>query len=436
MKTLVKFVSKLKIEVDSFIRYNLFVRAIFRYMLTLLAFCCTANRVKQRGYLLKSLQMVNEPGDETRLLKSLGRNLSESKISLNELDIFYKQDTCYIPKAVILKPYCSENEKGIIFVSFEKMLARIIKGRNVSQFLNEYHVVFSPSWSPPFSLALFALADNANSSLLSIISNSKDLKYLNALESNVKPINLYASSWVDPDRFFVTDFDEKDIDLLVVACFSKVKRHFALFKALSKIKDKGYKVCLIGHDEPGRDLDVIKAEAALYGVEDQIDFIGGVPYCDIPRYLSRAKASATFSKREGSCVIVIESMLANTPVGLYSDAEIGSKAFINEHTGLLFKEKSLAEDLCFLIENSKNYNPRQWVIDNEIHYIGSHKTLNEALKIMSDSKGDIWTKDIYKMKWCPNPKIVNCNDEFMKSEQNRIFELFGLRIGHFDHVEV
>jgi len=39
------------------------------------------------------------------------------------------------------------------------------------------------------------------------------------------------------------------------------------------------------------------------------------------------------SRREGSCVVVAESMFADTPVALLDNAVIGSRAFINDQTG-------------------------------------------------------------------------------------------------------
>jgi len=425
---------RLKLKLESALKYSFVFRKVYRVMLTSLGTLSVFKPVKRRAFLLKALQMVNRPGEEINLIKALELNIEEERISLKEVQSFYNQVSSDVSKAVIIKPYISPNEKGVIFISFEKMLARLMNGKNLNTFFKEYNIVFAPSWSPPFSLGLLAVSTFTNDPVISLISNKKDLLFLKSFGRNILPIELYASSWVDPNRFYSTPIVEKDIDLLIIACFSKVKRHFALFKALQKLKNKNYRVCLIGHDEPGRDLGVMRAEARLYGVENQVEFIGGVPYEEIPRYLSRAKASATFSKREGSCVIVVESMLANTPVGLYSDAEIGSKAFINDQTGLLFNDTSLAEDLSSLIENSGSYNPRKWVMDKDIHYMGSHAILNEELKNKSKLKGHKWTKDIYKMKWSPNPVLIEYDDEIIQFEQQRIFERYELSIGSKDQI--
>ena len=72
-------------------------------------------------------------------------------------------------------------------------------------------------------------------------------------------------------------------------------------------------------------------------------------------YQCNARTSIILSKREGSCVATAECLFANTPMGLLRDAHVGSKAYINERTGVLFSERTLARDLSAFLEASGDF---------------------------------------------------------------------------------
>jgi hypothetical protein len=127
-------------------------------------------------------------------------------------------------------------------------------------------------------------------------------------------------------------------------------------------------------------------------------------------FFVRAKTSLILSRREGSCVAVVESMFANTPVGLYEDSEVGSRVFVNEHTGRLLKHDNLAAQLKDFVEASAQYEPRKWVMENGVDCVASSRTLNEALKRYTLSSGGEWTEDIATLRWRPNPQYYDLQD--------------------------
>jgi hypothetical protein len=77
-----------------------------------------------------------------------------------------------------------------------------------------------------------------------------------------------------------------------------------------------------------------------------------------------ARASALFSAREGSCVAVVESLFAGSPVAMMEGAHVGSRAYVNEHTGVLLRRRGLARGLSRFIEESGRYSPREWAEAN------------------------------------------------------------------------
>jgi hypothetical protein len=50
-----------------------------------------------------------------------------------------------IHKAIALKRYVSERERGVVFVSFDNQMARLAKARDLRKFAERYTLVLSPA---------------------------------------------------------------------------------------------------------------------------------------------------------------------------------------------------------------------------------------------------------------------------------------------------
>jgi hypothetical protein len=314
-----------------------------------------------------------------------------------------------IQKAIILKRYVSAREKGVVFVSFDNQMARLAKAGNLRKFASQYTLILSPQWSPPHSVASYLFPRLYPDPIICLISNSRDLELFPRISDKYRMVPLYASNWVDAREFNPISFAEKDIDIFMLANFAKYKRHHALFAALGGLP-RNYRVVLAGQSERGRGQDTLRGEAAAFGVRDKIEILENISDKQLHDCFVRAKTSLILSRREGSCVAVVESMFANTPVGVYEDAEVGSRVFVNQHTGRLLHHDHLSEQLIDFVESSKQYEPRIWVIENGVDCVASSRILNEALKNQSLARGDEWTEDIATLRWRPNPQYYDSRD--------------------------
>jgi hypothetical protein len=146
--------------------------------------------------------------------------------------------------------------------------------------------------------------------------------------------------------------------------------------------------------------------------------------------LVRSKTSLILSRREGSCVAVVESFFANTPVGIYHDAGIGSRRYINDQTGRFLQHENLAGQLMDFIAHAQQYTPRNWALENRIDCLGSTAFLNEALKKHALADGREWTQDIAPHHWRPDPLLVNPADTArLRPSVDDLQTRFGIRIG-------
>jgi glycosyltransferase involved in cell wall biosynthesis len=337
-----------------------------------------------------------------------------------------------ISKAAIIKPWVSPREKGVVFVSFEDQWARLLCARDLEAFARRYDLVVAPTWCPPHSLVnvAFPAAYPGDAPIFTLISNVKDLEIFPRLSPRYAVVPLFASSWVNPDFYAPRPRDQRDIDIVMIANFGKYKRHHALFRALAHMP-KTVRVMLIGQPQDGRNGDSILAEAALFGVADRVTAKSSVTNEFLADAFCRAKISLIMSRREGSCVAVTESMFADTPVGLLHDAEVGSKAFINDATGRLLDERRLAKDLAAFLDAAPTYSPRQWAVEN-ISCRQSSQTLNGHLRKHALAAGQDWTTDISPLYWRPDPQVLEPTPD-LANEFHHAREHLGLEIGTAGH---
>ena len=402
---------RMKIQSEDLLRYDPVVRNLLAFLILLRTPAAqAANTVAAARIVHRLCQAARLAASGTMMHKAeaaIARQfpaIDPEKVPWAEFLPDFGQPS--IHKAIALKRYVSERERGVVFVSFDNQMARLAKARDLRKFAERYTLVLSPQWSPPHSVASYLFPRLYPDSIFCLISNPRDLDIFPRMSDRYKMVPLYASNWFDPRKYTPVLAAEKDIDILMVANFGKFKRHHAFFKALRNLP-RNYRIVLVGQNERGRTRETVLKEAEAFGVRDRLEIRQDVPYEELQAFISRARISLVLSRREGSCVVVVESMFANTPVGVYEDAEMGSRVFINEHTGRLLKHDRLAAQLRDFVESSPQYQPRQWVMANGVDCVASSQTLNWALKQHALSSGCEWTEDIATLRWRPDPQYYD-----------------------------
>ena len=334
-----------------------------------------------------------------------------------------------ISKAVVLKPRGDNGEKGVIFISFEYQWAKLLSLKNYDEFAKDYTVVVSPTWSPPHCAINYVFPRMWPDPVYCLISNIDDMEHFPRISDRYRMVELFASSWVKPEIYEPKPWSERSVDVLMLANFGIYKRHHVLFRALAQMP-RDMKVVLVGQPNGGRTREVLLREAAAFGVEDRFELRQQLTEQGVLDTLCDAKVSVILSRREGSCVAVVESIFADTPVALSSQAQIGSAVFINEQTGRRVSEDNLAAELTDMVRASESFKARDWAIENEISAYGSTKRMNEVLKAGADKDGQSWTQDIADHHWRPNPELVRPQDcPWEQGEVDYIKDKYGLTIG-------
>lgn len=310
--------------------------------------------------------------------------------------------------SLLLKEPGPNGEKGVLYCSFEFNWMKLLVNHDVRRFLADYLLVGASSYSPGDHRVLANLCGLSSDPLFIGISNRTDMDQYRLFAPYIEPVPIMACDWLDEDDFHPLPQHERSIDILMVAHFARLKRHWILFEALSRMR-RDLRVTFIGRNGDGRTGESLREDAKAFGVRQELTILTNVEFDDVIRHLCNAKVSLVLTRREGSCVSVTESMFADTPVILMSGSHIGSGAYINRHTGRFATRATLQQTLNDLIDHPGLCSPRQWAIDNISARIASRK-LNTILKQHCLTSGQPWTRDIAPLCWRYVPRYLDSID--------------------------
>jgi glycosyltransferase involved in cell wall biosynthesis len=331
-----------------------------------------------------------------------------------------------LTNALVLKAPAGNSEFGVLYVPFEYNWMRLLRNYDVRRLLSEYVMVGATSWSPTDFSHMVSFAGIPRHPLFVGISHESDIAAYNLFAPLVRPLPLLASDWVNP-VFYQDRGTARDIDIIMVANFSRFKRHWLLFNALRRMP-RNLRVVLVGIEAPGRTAQDLRDEAAAFGVTQSLEIVANAKMDEVTRLQQTARVSVVFSRREGSCVAVAESMMADVPVGLFHDAHIGSKRYINQQTGTLFSYDRVDRQLLAFIERSDTFKPRAWALGN-ITAQQSSKRMNDTLKEYALSAGLPWTSDIAGLCWRPRAMYLREADATrLEPARETLRESYGLEL--------
>jgi glycosyltransferase involved in cell wall biosynthesis len=304
-----------------------------------------------------------------------------------------------IRNGIILKAPVN-GERGVLLITFEDQWLRMLRHGDVEALARDYELVLSPTWSPPYDLAMATVAAQwPGERIFTLLSNFADEEVYARFHPKLRPIRLLASSWGDPSVFASTQA-EKEFDVVMVANFSPYKRHGAFFAALAAARKQGRKlrVLLAGVPWQGRTAASLQAMADEQGVGDQITIKVNLSDADLRAAVRSARTAVIFSLIEGSCVAAAECLLLDVPLGMLENAHVGSKAFISPRTGRLLRAGAsrTALDLARFVDDWASFRPRAWMLEQGITFEGSTQVLNGALRRAVTAAGGAWTTDIVK----------------------------------------
>lgn len=300
--------------------------------------------------------------------------------------------------SIIAKAPQSARERGVLLVSFEDQLAALTASPHFSEIERSYQVCFLPTWQPSYSRELYELAARSSLPYVVMPAWEPDMQLAVELGPLCVTMPFHSASWIPGEQF--DGHLAKDIDIILLANFSRYKRHWRLFEALSQM-DGEYRVVCAGRPWGGRDKSVVESEARAFGVGGKIEYMENPSNQEVSALLARSRLFCAMSHKEGAFVAVAESLVANTPVGMFEDATIGTKSYINNETGFLFSANiPLGPQIEAALVKCPQLRPREWAC-REITSRHSVRRFNELLQKQSVDSNHPWTRDVADI-YCRN----------------------------------
>ena len=313
-----------------------------------------------------------------------------------------------LTSSLVLKAPGPNREKGVLYIAFEYNLMRLIAHTDARRVLQEYIVICASSWSPTDFAMMASFSGLSDDPLFVGVSNDADVEAYAIASPVVRALPLLASDWIDSRFYTPKPHRDRTVDFLMVANFSRFKRHWLLFKALPRMSPN-IRVAILGMATPDRTADTLREEARAFGVKQDLEIRTNVSIEEVAAYQANSRVSLLLSRREGSCVATAESLFADSPVAMMRDAHIGSKSYINADTGTLLEYRDLPQQLEELLERSGNFHAREWADAN----ISAHKSsakLNQIFKDHAAQTGKPWTRDLAPMCWRYVPTYLRDED--------------------------
>ncbi len=296
-------------------------------------------------------------------------------------------------RALVLKSP-AENEKGVILIDYTFALSLFAKKFDVSRIAQNYYFVLEPTWCGYCDLDILCYSQFPFPVFVQT-PESRDARFLEAIGSNLIPLSVGGNWWVDHRVYRPLPGVTKDVDVIMVACWGRYKRHYKVFQALARLRARGerLKTVLVGYNADYT-LDDILRQARYYGVEDQLEIYEELSPEEVNCQLNRAKVSILWSRKEGFNRAIIEGMFAGVPCILRADHNYGHHyEYINPQTGCFATERDLPDRLLDVIKNNQTFKPRDWVLAN-LSCQKATEALEGAIREVATAAGENWTRGL------------------------------------------
>ncbi len=330
--------------------------------------------------------------------------------------------------SVILKAPQSPRERGVLLVSFEPELQKLVRAERFAELEEAYQIAFLPTWQPFYSGAFFRLVHRARRPFFVMPSCSREMELCRQTSPLCEPLPFQSSSWV-PKSFGFGSGLARDIDFLMLANFSKYKRHWRFFEAIPSMASDA-RIVVAGRPLGDRTLESLRREARAFGAEARIRFVENPSNDEVRALLGRARVVVATSHKEGSYIGVAEALMAGASVAMYENAQIGSRECINRQTGFLLSPRlPLGEQLMQCLVLSDSMDPASWA-KTEWSAEANVGRWNALMRAGANSRNEPWTVDIAPF-FCRNFDFIVVNPDqrsALKEEEARCERDYGVKV--------
>ncbi len=305
--------------------------------------------------------------------------------------------TVFMRRMIVLKEPILDNDqvvqKGVLLAKFTDTLGYLYRNYRINSLLERFYLVLEPSWSgyaqPPILVWL-----NFKAPIIVQASETRDRSFLEHLNSNLNPIDIGASDWVDHRVFHPLSGYAKDFDAVLVGDAGLAKRIHVFLRAAAHLKGENFR-CAVVIGAWGTHRLRITSLITYFGLEETVTAYEAMPQSELNVLLNRSKVNVLLSLKEGSNRALFEGFFAGVP-GLLLRENVGvNKAYVNEHTGMLIDESELADTLLYMKRHWHRFEPRAWAMRN-ISFERTTRYLERTVSDLAAREGRRFSGPLYE----------------------------------------
>jgi glycosyltransferase involved in cell wall biosynthesis len=288
----------------------------------------------------------------------------------------------------------AERERGVIAIDYSYIFPLFAAMYDLEAIGQRYYIVLEPSWRGLCTADILSYSRYDFPVFIEAVE-PRDIRFIQSLGANFTTVPVAAHWWVDHRVLTPEPPVSRDVDVIMVAAWSAVKRHWRFFRVLADLRARGHKLKVVLAGYP---LDMtrseIENEARQFGVLDQLEIHEGVPLPEVARLLARSKIHVLWSRKEGANRATIEALFADAAIVLREGLSYGYHyPYVNPSTGHFATEDNLGRTLIDMLQRTRDYQPREWVMHNMTCQRAT-VILEEAIRHQALVSGERWTSGL------------------------------------------
>jgi glycosyltransferase involved in cell wall biosynthesis len=358
---------------------------------------------------LASLNRQERSGKPTGLWDLYEEHTRESLRFGQAAGIVSRPESLFGYRAIVLKG-ASEGERGVLVVDYSYIFPVFAALFDLEAIARRYYIVLEPSWRGLCTADILSYSRFDFPVFIETIE-PRDKAFIEGLGANFVTVPIAANWWVDHRLVRERPEVKRDIDVIMVAAWGDVKRHWRFFKVLADLRRRGHllKVALVGY-KSDKSRQHIEDEAKHFGVFDQLRIYERLSLDEVGALLARSKVHVLWSRKEGSNRAIVEALFANVPIVVREGLSYGyNYPYVNQETGRFANEDTLGDTLVDMLRTPDNFHPRAWAMAN-MSCQQATQILESRIKNYAQSSGEAWnsglaTKTVHldsQRYWDPN----------------------------------
>ncbi|WP_339772604.1 glycosyltransferase [uncultured Paraglaciecola sp.] len=333
-----------------------------------------------------------------KLNPHLGKEISDKFINdlppLNNTKKFFKHPETMLDGIITVLKNPNGDEKGALIINYSYYFPLFLRFFDVEKVATSFNIILEPSWAGFCEENILAYT-LVNAPIFLQVYEQRDKNFIESLDSNLIPIEVGPSWFINHNNFVPPMTNNRDIDILMVAAWAKFKRHNAFFKAVKSLieNDPSIKITLVGYPVDMTKKQILEL-AMLNGIEKNIDIYESITPQEVSELQKRAKVNVLWSKFEGNNRAIIEGMFCGTPVIMRKGHNYGEQYdFINPLTGFFADEINFKEKYEKIISNREKMDPNLYVMQNRNCKVGT-KIMGDVIRKYEISQNRPWRTDL------------------------------------------